>query len=205
MLGTKQAEDKVVFGADVKRRYVGGSVTEDGRYLIVTASVSTTGNELYIKDLSRKSEDFKAVVTNFDNDHYVVDNVGSKLYIYTNLNAPNGKVVTADAEKPEVENWIDFIPETENVLSVSTCSGYFFANYLKDAISYVIQYDGSGKVVREIKLPGIGSASGFGGKKDDKEIYYLLQTIRYLQQFTISILREGKQLFTKTPGFFSLR
>ena len=170
--GTKQAEDKVVFGADVKRRYVGGSVTEDGRYLIVTASVSTTGNELYIKDLFRKSEDFKAVVTNFDNNHYVVDNAGSKLYIYTNLNAPNGKVVTADAEKPEVENWIDFIPETENVLSVSTCSGYFFANYLKDAISYVIQYDGSGKVVREIKLPGIGSATGFGGKKDDKEIYY---------------------------------
>ena len=170
--GTKQAEDKVVFGEDVKRRYVGGYVTEDGRYLIVTASVSTTGNELYIKDLRRKSDDFKAVVTNFDNNHYVVDNAGSRLFIYTNLNAPNGRVVTADAEKPEVENWIDFIPETENVLSVSTCSGYLFANYLKDAISYVIQYDGSGKVVREIKLPGIGSASGFSGKKDDKEVYY---------------------------------
>ena len=171
-LGTKQAEDKVVFGEDMVRRYIGGSVTEDGKYLIVTASVSTTGNELYIKDLSRKSDDFKAVVTNFDNNHYVVDNTGSRLFIYTNLNAPNGRVVTADAEKPEVENWIDFIPETENVLSVSTGSGYFFANYLKDAISYVKQYDNNGKMIREISLPGIGSASGFSGKKEDREIYY---------------------------------
>jgi prolyl oligopeptidase len=80
--------------------------------------------------------------------------------------------VTADAENPGVENWIDFIPETENVLSISTGSGYFFANYLKDAISYVRQFDNTGKVVREIELPGVGSASGFSGKKADREIYY---------------------------------
>jgi prolyl oligopeptidase len=171
-LGTKQSEDKVVFGDDVVRRYVGGYVTEDGKYLIVTAAISTTGNELYIKDLTRKSTDFKVVVKNFNSDQYVIDNIGTKFFIYTNLNAPNGKLVITDAEKPGVENWVDFIPETENVLSVSSGSGYFFANYLKDAISYVKQYDTSGKAVREIKLPGIGSASGFSGKRQDKEIYY---------------------------------
>jgi prolyl oligopeptidase len=171
-LGTLQSEDKVLFGADKIRRYVGGYVTEDQKYLVVSASVSTTGNELYIKDLTKKTGDFKVVVGNFDNDHYVIDNDGTKLFIVTNLNAPNSKIVTADAENPGIENWSDLIPETENVLQPSAGAGYFFANYLVDAISKVKQYDRAGKLVREIALPGIGSAGGFGGKKDDKEIYY---------------------------------
>jgi prolyl oligopeptidase len=171
-LGTKQSEDKIVFGADKVRRYVGGSVTEDQRYLVVSASISTTGNELYIKDLTRETSDFKVVVGNFDNNHYVIDNDGTKLFIVTNLNAPNSKIVTTDAENPGIENWSDVIPETENVLQPSAGAGYFFANYLVDAISKVKQYDREGKLVREIALPGIGSAGGFDGKKDDKEIYY---------------------------------
>ena len=171
-LCTSQSEDKVIFGADKKRRYVGGYVSEDDRFLIVTASISTTGNELYIKDLTKKSGEFRVIVANFDNDHYLLDNEGSKLFIFTNLNAPNWKIVTVDAEKTGIENWVDFIPETENVLQPSTGSGYIFANYLKDAISSVKQYDLNGKMVREITLPGIGTATGFSGKKKDKEIYY---------------------------------
>ena len=171
-LGTSQAEDKVVFGADIVRRYVGGNVTEDGRYLVVTAAVSTTGNELYIKDLKKPGSNFTVIVNNFDNDHYVIDNEGSKLFIVTNLNAPNKKIVAVDASKPGVENWIDFIPETENVLEPATCSGYFFTHYLVNAISKVKQYDKNGVMVREIALPGVGAASGFGGKKKDKEVYF---------------------------------
>lgn len=171
-LGTKQSEDKVVWGEDVRRRYVSGYITEDQRFLVVSASVSTTGNELYIRDLTKKSAEYKVVVGNFDSDSYVVDNDGTKLYIMTNLNAPNWKVVTVDAENPGVENWVDFIPETENVLSISTGSGYFFANYLADAISKVQQYDNTGKLVRDITLPGPGSAGGFSGWKDDKILYY---------------------------------
>lgn len=171
-LGTKQSEDKVVWGEDVRRRYVSGYITEDQRFLVVSASVSTTGNELYIRDLTKKSAEYKVVVGNFDSDSYVVDNDGTKLYIMTNLNAPNWKVVTVDAENPGVENWVDFIPETENVLSISTGSGYFFANYLADAISKVQQYDNTGKLVRDITLPGPGNAGGFSGRKDDKVLYY---------------------------------
>jgi prolyl oligopeptidase len=171
-LGTKQSDDKVVFGADVVRRYVSGYVTEDNRYLVVLASVSTTGNELYIKDLTKKNSSFVKVVGNFDNDHQVIDNEGSKLFISTNLNAPNKRIVTVDAEKPGIENWVDFIPETENVLEPSTGAGYIFASYLVDAVSKVKEYDLTGKMVREISLPGIGSASGFGGKKTDKELYF---------------------------------
>jgi prolyl oligopeptidase len=171
-LGTSQKYDQVVFGSDIKRRYIEGFVTDDDRYLIVTAAVSTTGNELYIKDLTRPSSEFKTVVGDFENNHYVLHNEGSVLYISTNLNAPNTKVITVDAQDPAVKNWKDLIPETEYVLQPSAGSGYIFANYLKDAISYVRQFDLKGQLVREIALPGPGSAEGFSGKKSDKVIYY---------------------------------
>jgi prolyl oligopeptidase len=171
-LGTKQAEDQVVFGADLVRRYVGGYVTEDNRYLVVTASVSTTGNELYIKDLTKPDSKFITVVGNFDNDHSVLDNDGTKLYIVTNLNAPNRKIITVDASNPAPSNWKDFIPETENVLEPASGAGFFYANYMIDALSRVKQYDRDGKLVREITLPAQGTASGFGAKKKDKEVYF---------------------------------
>jgi prolyl oligopeptidase len=171
-LGTKQSEDKVVFGSDIIRRYVSGAVTEDGRYLIVTAAISTTGNELYIKDLKKPDSKFTVVVNNFDNDHQIIDNDGSELFIVTNLNAPNRRVVTADAEKPGTENWVDLIPETENVLEPAAGSGYIFAHYMIDAISKVKQFDRNGTLVREITLPGIGTASGFAAKRKDEEVYY---------------------------------
>ena len=171
-LGTSQADDKVVFGADIIRRYVGGYVTEDSRYLVVTAAVSTTGNELYIKDLKKPGSKFLVIVGNFDSDNYVIDNEGSKLFIVTNLKAPNKRIITVDAEKPGVENWVDFIPETENVLDPNVGAGYFFAHYMVDAISKVKQYDKKGILVRDITLPGIGTASGFGAKKEDKEVYF---------------------------------
>jgi prolyl oligopeptidase len=171
-LGTHQSEDKVVFGSDIKRRYVGGEVTEDGRYLVVSAAISTTGNELYIKDLSKPGSKFITIVNNFDNDHNIIDNDGTRLFIVTNLNAPNKRIVTVDASKPGVENWIDFVPQTDNVLDPATGAGQIFANYMRDAISNVKQYDKTGKLVREIVLPGVGSASGFDGKKDDKNVYF---------------------------------
>ncbi|MDP2160119.1 MAG: prolyl oligopeptidase family serine peptidase [Flavobacterium sp.] len=171
-LGTPQSEDKVVFGLNEKRRYVGAGVTEDGNYLVITAANSTSGNELYIKDLKTPNSKIITVVNNFDSDNYVLDNEGSKLFIVTNLNAPNKKLVTADFSKPTPENWVDFIPETENVLSPSTGAGFIFANYMKDAVSVVNQYDYTGKLIRNIQLPGVGSAGGFGGKKKDTDLYF---------------------------------
>lgn len=171
-LGTSQKEDKVIFGADQKRRYVGGNVTEDDRYLVITASTSTYGNELYIKDLTKPNSPIITVVDNFNSDNYVMDNEGSKLFIVTDLNAPNKRIVTVDASNPKSENWKDFIPETENVLFPSTSSGFIFANYMIDAVSAVKQYDYTGKLIRDIQLPGLGTAGGFGGKKKDKLVYY---------------------------------
>ena len=171
-LGTPQKEDVVVFGLDQKRRYVGGGVTEDNRFLVITAANSTYGNELYIQDLTKPNAPIVTIVDNFNSDNNVIENEGEKLFIETDLNAPNKRIVTVDVNNPKPENWKDFIPETENVLSPSTGGGYFFANYMKDAVSFIKQFDYSGKLVREIQLPGVGTAGGFGGKKEGKTLYY---------------------------------
>jgi len=171
-VGTRQKDDKVIFGLDQKRRYVGGYVTEDNHYLVITASTSTYGNELYIQDLTKPNSPIVTIVDNFNSDNSIIDNQGSKLFIATDLNAPNTRVVTVDVSNPKPENWKDLIPETENVLNISTGNGYLFANYMIDAVSAIKQYDYSGKLVRNIQLPGIGTAGGFGGKKTEKVLYY---------------------------------
>ncbi|UOB19282.1 prolyl oligopeptidase family serine peptidase [Abyssalbus ytuae] len=173
-LGTKQADDKLIFGGteEEKHRYVGGNVTEDDKYLVISAATSTSGNKLFIKDLDKPESKLVSMVNNTDSDNYIIDNDGTKLFIVTNLNAPNQKIVTADASNPTPDNWKDFIPETENVLTPSKGAGYFFAEYMVDAISKVFQYDYKGNLIREVKLPGLGSVGGFSAKKDDKIIYY---------------------------------
>tara|TARA_R110000765_G_scaffold55487_4_gene109996 strand:- start:2062 stop:4182 length:2121 start_codon:yes stop_codon:yes gene_type:complete len=173
-LGTPQKSDTVVFGGipEEKHRYVGGYVTEDDRYLVVTAAVSTSGNKLFIKDLTQPESELMTILDTTDSDSQIIDNVGSKLFILTNRNAPNKKVVTVEAENPTMENWTDLIPETQNVLSVGTGGGYFFAEYMVDAISKVYQYNNQGKMLRQIALPGLGSAGGFGGKKKETELYF---------------------------------
>ncbi|MDT7828742.1 prolyl oligopeptidase family serine peptidase [Pricia sp. S334] len=173
-LGTSQQEDRLVYGGgpDEKHRYIGASVSEDQRYLTLSAATSTSGNKLFIQDLQDPNGQLVPIVGDTDSDNYLIDNVGSKLYIVTNRDAPNKKIVTVDAAEPSPDNWKDFIPETENVLAPSTGGGYFFTEYMVDAVSKVMQYDYEGKMIREIKLPGVGSASGFGGKKEDTEFYF---------------------------------
>jgi prolyl oligopeptidase len=171
-LGTSQKDDQVIFGLENKRRYVGGYVTEDNKYLIISASTSTNGNELYLQDLTKPNSPIVTIIDNFENNHNVVDHKAGKLYIQTNLNAPNNKVIIVDVANPKAENWKDLIPETENVLNIDNGAGYLFANYTKDAVSQIKQFDYSGKLIREIKLPALGSAGGFGGKKDQKIVYY---------------------------------
>ncbi len=171
-LGTSQKEDKVIYGADQKRRYVGGYVTEDDKYLVITAANSTYGNELFIKDLTKPNSPIVTIVDNFNSSNQVIENEGTKLFIDTDLNAPNSRVVTVDISNPKPENWKDFIKETKDILSPTTGGGFFFANYTKDAVSFIQQYDYNGKLIREIKLPAVGSAGGFGAKKEDKTLYY---------------------------------
>ena len=173
-LGTPQSEDQLIYGGtpDEKHRYIYGGVTEDDKYLIITPRISTSGNKMMIKDLTQPNSEFVTILDHTDSDTYLIENVDSKLFLVTNLDAPDQKIVTVDASNPTPDNWVDFIPETKNVLSPSTGGGYFFAEYMVDAVSKVLQYDYDGNLIREVALPGVGSAGGFGAKKEDKDTYY---------------------------------
>ncbi len=179
-LGTPQSQDQLIFGGEqTPRRYIGAYLTEDERYLVITAANSTTGNELYIQDLSQPNSAIINIVDNMDNVHAVIDNLGSKLYIYTNLYAPTYRLVTVDAANPHSGNWKDLIPKSKDVLEVSTAGGKLFAHYLKDATTFIQQYDMNGKLEHAVALPSVGTASGFSDKKEEKEIYYTFTSYTY--------------------------
>nr|MBP7974060.1 S9 family peptidase [Kaistella sp.] len=169
-LGTKQSADKLIIGGeDFKRRYMGIGVSDDERYEILSASEATNGNELYIKDLTNKT-DFIPVQKGYEFNTDFIDSKGDVIYALTDKNAPNMRLVKFNINNPNV--WTDVIPETENVLSISTGGGYIFARYMKDAVTSMKQFDYDGKLIRTIELPGIGTASGFGGKEKEKDLYF---------------------------------
>ena len=197
-LGTPQSADLLVFGGEkTPRRYIGAFVTEDQQYLVITAAVSTSGNELYIKSLKNSNAPIVNVINHFDKEHQVVHSEGDWIYIYTTLQAPNGRLVKVKASNPAPENWTDVISERKEPLSISTGGGYFFASYLKDALSLVEQVDLNGKVVRTISLPGKGTASGFSGKWKDPVLYFTFTS--YTQPATIYSLdvKSGKSSIYK--------
>jgi prolyl oligopeptidase len=179
-LGTKQSSDQLIFGGDATpRRYVGAGVTEDQRFLIITASNTTSGNELYIQSLETPGAKIIAVVKGFDTEQDVVLSDDDKLYILTNMNAPNRRLVSVAASDPSPKNWRDVIPQNNMPLTVTTCGGKFFAQYLKDATSQVLQYNVNGQLEREIKLPGLGTATGFSGKRNENSLYYTFTSYLY--------------------------
>jgi len=199
-LGTTQKEDKLIFGGEqTPRRYIGGGVSEDGRFLIISTAVSTTGNELYIQDLSVKNAPIIPIVSDFKNSTDFVYNIGDDLFLLTNFNAPNNRLVKVNLKNLASDNWVDVIPETENVLGVSTSGGYFFAQYMLDAIDVVIQFDTKGNKIRNIELPGKGSVAGFSGKQEDTTLYYTYSN--YVTPSTIFEynIETGKSLMYKTP------
>lgn len=173
-LGTPQADDDLIFGGSEaeKHRYVSGYVTEDGRYLVIGAMESTSGNKLYVHDLTKPEAKLVTVQDHTGADTWVIASQDDTLYLQTNLEAPNTRLVKVNIATPQASNWVDVIAETQHVLSASTAGGSLFAQYMVDATSQVKQFDMNGKLLRTIELPDIGSASGFRGKQDDSELYY---------------------------------
>ncbi|KFB01360.1 prolyl endopeptidase [Mangrovimonas yunxiaonensis] len=173
-LGTSQKDDLKVYGHtdEEKHRYIYAEVSPDEKYLVLTPRVSTSGNKMFIKDLTKEQAPLVAVIEHTNSDTNIIENNGDTLYLFTNLEAPNGRVVKVDASNPTPEHWEDVIPETKHVLSISKGGGYFFAEYMVDALSQVKQYTYDGELVRELKLPGLGSSSAISGKKDQTELYY---------------------------------
>ena len=174
-LGTAQSEDQLIYeDKQHALRYYSAALTEDGRFLILTIAEGTSGTEIWYRDMNdAKQTGFKLLIAGFKTEPDVIDNKDGMLLVRTNTDAPNYKVVLIDPQNPEKANWKTVIPEKEEALqSVGKAGGNLFADYLKDASTRVIQYDYDGKLLREIKLPGIGTASGFGGERVDKDFFY---------------------------------
>ncbi|MEZ8068956.1 prolyl oligopeptidase family protein [Vibrio sp. FF145] len=170
-LGTEQASDKVIFGENntEQHRYVSGYTTEDDRYLIILGRESTSGNRLFYIDLNSPVQQLNTLIDHVDSDTYLIDNQDEVFILYTNLDAPNGKVVSFDTRDGK---WLEIIPEKPQPLDISTGGGYLFAHYMVDVVSKVEQLDYQGNLVRDIHLPGLGTASGLGGKNEQTQLYY---------------------------------
>lgn len=200
-LGTKQSEDQLIFGGEqTPRRYIGAYVTEDQNYLIISAANATYGNELYVQDLTKPDAPIVPIVTGFETEQNIEYAENGKLYIATNMRAPNRKLVITDASTPTPEHWKDLIPETKFPLSVSTCGRKLFAHYIKDAVSEVVQYDLSGKKEHVITLPGLGSAGGFSGKREEKETYFTFTSYTYPPTIFKYDINKGTSAVYKKPA-----
>jgi len=180
VLGTSQSTDQLVYGGEKQpNRYIGGSVTEDQNYLIISAAQNTSGNQIYVQDLTDPNSRLVQLQDDYFADCNVVDNNGSTFFLYTNIGAPNYRLIAVDLTRPDQKTWQDVIPETEHVLRVNSGGEKFFANYLIDVKSVVKQYDYEGNFERDIKLPAIGSAWGFGAKKYENDLYYSFSSFTY--------------------------
>ena len=172
-LGTPQAADKIIF-EDNKHplRTITGGLTEDYRFLIVNMSEGTSGVELWVKDMLADSP-FSLLIKGFDSEADVIDNDADRLLVKTTIDAPNYKLVSIDPKNPAKENWIEIIPAQNKLLeSIGTAGKKLLATYLENASSRVYQFNYKGHLEKEIKLPGLGTASGFNGRVTDKEIFY---------------------------------
>ena len=177
-LNTSQSKDRLVYGGDREpNRYVSGGVTQDQRYLIIYAGQNTSGSQLYIKDLEVANSKPVKIQGDYFARASVLYNKKRTFYLYTNIDAPNGRIVSVNLSKPSA--WKDVVSETENVMFASAGGGDLFVRYLVDAKSQIMQYGLNGKLIREINLPAIGSAYGFNAKEDDKNLYYSFSSYTY--------------------------
>jgi prolyl oligopeptidase len=175
-VGTPQSEDELVYERpDQKEWGFGGQVSEDDRYLIISVSKGThRENGVFYQGLQAERKEVVELLNEFDASYTFVSNDGPIFYFMTDLDAPMSRVIAVDVTQPERSNWKQVVPESPDALEgISLMSGKFIASYLHDAHSRVKVVDKTGKVVREVELPGIGTVTGFRGRQKDRETFYL--------------------------------
>ncbi|HPE35158.1 MAG TPA: prolyl oligopeptidase family serine peptidase [Bacteroidales bacterium] len=172
--GTPQTEDILIYeNKEFPLRNYAAGVTDDEKFLIIYETESTSGNAMYIKDLTKQESQFEAIVNGFDHDFTVVDDYDGKLLVRTNYEAPKYQLIQIDPTQKEQSNWKTILPEQENVLeNVTLVGGKIVAEYMKDAYSQAFIYDMTGRQTGSLDLPGIGTLAGFSGKKDENIAFY---------------------------------
>jgi len=174
-IGTAQSADILVYDRpDQKEWGFSAGVTEDGNYLIISVWKGTDSKNLvFYQDLTQEHSPVVELINTFKASYGVFGNDGSKFWLRTDLDAPRGRVVAIDIHQPSPKNWQEIIPQAlETLEGLSLINNQLVANYLQDAHTVIKIFDRSGNLVREVDLPGLGSAGGFGGKRDDRETFY---------------------------------
>ena len=174
-LGATQAEDQLIYHRpDQKEWGFSGSVTEDGKYLIISVWLGTDSKNLvFYQDLQQPDSEVIELISEFEASYGVIDNDGDTFWLQTDLDAPRGRVIAINLNHPDKANWQEIIPEASETLeAVGLLNNQFVADYLQDARSQIKIYDLDGTFIREVELPGIGSAGGFDGKRYDTETFY---------------------------------
>lgn len=206
-LGDLQEKDQLIYeDKGHPLRYYGAGLTEDERFLFLNISGGTSGEEVWYKDLQAGDKEFKLLFKGFSYQYNIIDNVGDRLLVITNNGALNYHVVLVDPKNPAKENWKTVIPETKDLLqNASTAGGHMFTTYLKDATSRVMQYSLDGKLERQIELPALGTAGGFGGKKEDTFVFYNFTSYIYPPTIYKYDIASGKsEVFRKPDVKFNL-
>ncbi|HCY39894.1 MAG TPA: S9 family peptidase [Prolixibacteraceae bacterium] len=173
-LGTEQLADQLI-ASDLTnpKQMFGAGLTDDKRFLLVSKSRGTHGNALDIKDLNKANSGFKSLMDSYEFEFNAVENIGDELYVLTNYKAPKYRLIRINTSKPEEANWVDIIPEKNDVLeSVRLIAGKLVVNYMSDARSKVEVYSYDGVLDHEVQLPGIGTVGAFSGKKDETTAYF---------------------------------
>ncbi len=200
-LGTPQSADPVVYERpDQKEWEFTGSVTDDGRYLIITVNHGTERkNRVYYQDLAA-GPDVVKLLDDFDAQYVFVDNDGPVFWLFTDFDAPRGRLIAIDTRKPERANWVTLIPQADETLQgVSRVGDVFFANYLKDAHAQVRRFALDGKPLGELELPGLGSAGGFGGKRGYSQTFYTFTSFSYPTTIFRYDLASGQSTVFRRP------
>ncbi|MDD5541546.1 MAG: prolyl oligopeptidase family serine peptidase [Acidobacteriia bacterium] len=209
-IGTTQAEDQLIYQDPANpQRFNNAQTSEDQRFLILSVSErgkGKDGNALFYRDLSKGQKDFTPIVAEISNDRYhVVDDVNGKLLVETTHKAPNGRVFLFDPANPAEQNWKDVISEKPEPLEgVSSVGGKLFVTYLKDVTTRAYVYSRDGKLENEIKFPGLGSAGGFGGRKDDTMVFYTFSSFNFpptIYRYDIATQKSSVFRAPEIPGF----
>ncbi|MCC6361054.1 MAG: S9 family peptidase [Phycisphaerales bacterium] len=202
-IGTPQSEDKLVYKRDDHKDWgFGGSVTEDGQYLLIYISQGTERkNRLYYQDLTKPDAKVVEMLDEFDAQYNVIGNDGPLFYVFTDNNAPRGRVVAIDSTDPSPSKWKEIIPQTaETLQGVSLLNNNMLvASYLKDATTQVRIFDTAGKHIRDVKLPGLGTAGGFGGRRHETETFYSYTSFNYPPTIFRYDLKTGESKLYKQP------
>ena len=202
-LGTPQAEDTLVYDRPDEPDWgFSGGVTEDGRYLIISVWLGTAPkNLLFYKDLKNPESEVVELISEFEAQYSLIDNEGTAFWFQTDLDAPKGKVIAIDIASPDRENWKTIIPEAEETLeSVGLLNNQFVADYIKDAYTQIKIFDLQGSLIRDVALPGIGSAGGFNGKRMDTETFYSFTSFTSPNRIYRYNMKTGESTLFREPN-----